>query len=169
MGIKIKVTPTSQSTRCAWRSRRRSARRAPTGALGAIPITKRTAHTTVEVDDQQTIVLGGLMREAERKSRKKVPVLGDLPVLGFLFRHSEVTREKLNLLLILTPTVIHGQEDLRKIFERKMQERQEFIDRYFVFSGQDWRPPLDYARTNGLVEDIRQTYFDVEERQRLER
>ena len=95
-------------------------------------------------------------------------MLGDLPVLGFLFRHSEVTKEKLNLLLVLTPTVIHGQEDLRKIFERKMQERQEFIDRYFVFSGQDWKPPLDYAKTNGLVEEIRQAYFAVDEQQRLE-
>jgi general secretion pathway protein D len=138
------------------------------GALGVVPITKRTARTTVEVDDQQTIVLGGLMREAERKSRKKIPVLGDLPVLGFLFRHSEVTKEKLNLLLVLTPTVIHGQEDLRKIFERKMQERQEFIDRYFVFSGQDWKPPLDYAKTNGLVEEIRQAYSSVAEMHRIE-
>jgi general secretion pathway protein D len=140
----------------------------PAGALGAIPITKRTANTTVWVDDQQTIVIGGLMRDAERRSRRKVPVLGDLPVLGFLFRHSEVTTEKLNLLLILTPHVVQNQEDLRKIFERKMQERQEFIDRYLVFSGRDWEPPRDWSRTNGLVEDIRQAHFMMDEKLRLE-
>jgi len=170
VGIKIKVTPHLNETNQVRLEIEQEISEAgsATGALGVVPITKRTARTTVEVDDQQTIVLGGLMREAERKSRKKVPVLGDLPVLGFLFRHSEVTKEKLNLLLVLTPTVIHGQEDLRKIFERKMQERQEFIDRYFVFSGQDWKPPMDYAKTNGLVEEIRQAYFAVEEQQRLE-
>lgn len=170
VGIKIKVTPHLNETNQVRLEIEQEISEAGSavGALGVVPITKRTARTTVEVDDQQTIVLGGLMREAERKSRKKIPVLGDLPVLGFLFRHSEVTKEKLNLLLVLTPTVIHGQEDLRKIFERKMQERQEFIDRYFVFSGQDWKPPLDYAKTNGLVEEIRQAYFAVEEQQRLE-
>lgn len=170
VGIKIKVTPHLNETNQVRLEIEQEISEAGSavGALGVVPITKRTARTTVEVDDQQTIVLGGLMREAERKSRKKIPVLGDLPVLGFLFRHSEVTKEKLNLLLVLTPTVIHGQEDLRKIFERKMQERQEFIDRYFVFSGQDWKPPMDYAKTNGLVEEIRQAYFAVEEQQRLE-
>lgn len=170
VGIKIKVTPHLNETNQVRLEIEQEISEAGSavGALGVVPITKRTARTTVEVDDQQTIVLGGLMREAERKVRKKIPVLGDLPVLGFLFRHSEVTREKLNLLLVLTPTVIHGQEDLRKIFERKMQERQEFIDRYFVFSGQDWKPPLDYQKTNGLVEEIRQAYFAVEEQQRLE-
>lgn len=170
VGIKIKVTPHLNETNQVRLEIEQEISEAGSavGALGVVPITKRTARTTVEVDDQQTIVLGGLMREAERKSRKKIPVLGDLPVLGFLFRHSEVTREKLNLLLVLTPTVIHGQEDLRKIFERKMQERQEFIDRYFVFSGQDWKPPLDYQKTNGLVEEIRQAYAAVEEQRRLE-
>jgi len=54
--------------------------------------------------------------------------------------------------------VIRDQADLRRIFERKMQERQEFLDRYFVFSGQEWSPPKDWSRTNGLVEDIRKSY-----------
>ncbi len=59
------------------------------------------------------------------------------------------------------------QADLRKIFERKMQERQEFLDRYFVFGNERWTPPRDYSRANGLVEDIRQAYFHVEEQIRL--
>ena len=48
-----------------------------------------------------------------------------------------------------------------------MQERQEFIDRYFVFGNENWSPPRDYSRANGLVEDIRQQYFQVEEQIRL--
>jgi general secretion pathway protein D len=170
VGIKIKVTPhINEANQVRLEIEQEiSEAGSPAGALGAIPITKRTTTQTVWVDDQQTIVTGGLMRDAERKSRRKVPVLGDLPVLGFLFRHSEVTTEKLNLLLILTPHVIQNQEDLRKVFERKMQERQEFIDRYLVFSGRDWEPPRDWTRTNGLVEDIRQAHFMIEEKVRLE-
>ena len=50
-----------------------------------------------------------------------------------------------------------------------MQERQEFIDRYFVFDqNTDWEPPVDYSRSNGLVEDIRQAILAQEEKARLE-
>jgi general secretion pathway protein D len=140
---------------------------APMGALGAVPIQERTAQTTVIVDDQQTVVIGGLIRDSLTKQRTKIPVLGDLPVLGFLFRHTSTTKQKSNLLLILTPYVIHDQNDLRKVFERKMQERQEFLDRYFVFNSQ-WEPPRDFSRANGLVEEVRQAFILQEERERLE-
>jgi general secretion pathway protein D len=139
----------------------------PTGALGAVPIQRRTATTTVVVDDQQTVVIGGLIRDSVNKGRTKIPILGDLPVLGFLFRSTTTTKQKSNLLLILTPYVIQDQTDLRKIFERKMQERQEFLDRYFVFNS-TWEAPKDFARSNGLVEDIRQAFMEIEERTRLE-
>jgi general secretion pathway protein D len=50
-----------------------------------------------------------------------------------------------------------------------MQERQEYLDRYFVFSdSSEFKPPKDWSRTNGLVEDIRQSYFALEERKRLD-
>ena len=71
------------------------------------------------------------------------------------------------MLLILTPHVIRDQQDLRKVFQRKMQERQQFLDRYFVFTS-DWEPPRDFSRTNGLVEHIRQAFFEIEERERIE-
>jgi general secretion pathway protein D len=144
-----------------------SAPGAAQGALGAIPITQRRANTTIVADDQQTVVIGGLMRDTVTKSAHKIPVLGDLPVLGFLFRTTSSTKEKTNLLLILTPYIIRDQQDLRKVFERKMQERQEFLDRYFVFEG-GWEPPKDYSRANGLIEDIRKSYAALEEQMRLE-
>jgi general secretion pathway protein D len=137
------------------------------GTLGAVPITQRRANTTTIVDDQQTVIIGGLMRDTLTKTKNKIPVLGDLPVLGFLFRNSKQSMRKTNLLLIMTPYVIRDQNDLRKVFERKMQERQEFLDRYFVFE-RDWEPPRDYSRTKGLIEVIRQSYAELEERLRLE-
>jgi general secretion pathway protein D len=138
-----------------------------TGSIGAVSIVQRSAKTTVVVDDQQTVVIGGLMRDTKSVSHTKVPLLGDLPVLGFLFRNSTTKTQKTNLLLILTPYVIESQDDLRKVFTRKMQERQEFLDRYFVFNG-DWQPPRDYARANGLVEEIRQAFAHMSEERRLE-
>jgi general secretion pathway protein D len=140
---------------------------ATSGDLGAVSITQRNAKTTLVVDDQQTVVIGGLMRDTKLESEEKIPLLGDLPVLGFLFRNSTTVKQKSNLLLILTPYVIQSQEDLRKVFTRKMQERQEFLDRYFIFNG-EWSPPRDYARANGLVEEIRQAFVQMEEQRRLE-
>jgi general secretion pathway protein D len=170
VGNKIKVTPhinESDQVRLEI-EQESSAPGAPEGALGVVPLIKRTASTTVVVKDQQTVVIGGLTRDETVISRDKVPVLGDIPVLGFLFSRTNKTKRKTNLLLILTPHVIREQADLRRIFERKMQERQEFIDRYFVFETTNWRPPTDYARSNGLVEEIRQAFFEIDEQARLE-
>jgi general secretion pathway protein D len=140
----------------------------PTGALGAVPINKRTANTTIIVRDQQTVVIGGLVRETETEGRTKVPVLGDIPVLGVLFRQTKKTTQKTNLLLVLTPHIVRDQTDLRRIFETKMQQRQEFIDRYTMFDEtMPWEAPPDYTRTNGFLEHIRQTQLKEEERARL--
>jgi general secretion pathway protein D len=139
------------------------------GTLGAIPISKRTATTKLVVQDQQTVVIGGLIRNVTSRAEEKVPVLGDIPVLGALFRKRTNTQEKRNLVLVMTPYIIRNQQDLRTVFERKMQERQEYLDRYFVFSdSSDYKPPKDWSRTNGLVEDIRQAYFALDERKRLD-
>ncbi len=172
VGTKIKVTPhvnDSDQVRLELVEEISEAG-APLGSLGAIPITKRTATTTLIVKDQQTVVIGGLMRDNVTSGQTKVPILGDIPVLGLLFKQSQKKTQKTNLMLIMTPYVIREQDDLRGIFERKMQERQEFLDRYLVFSdSQPWEPPRDYSRTNGLVEDIRQSFFDVDEKVRIER
>ena len=170
VGNKIKVTPhVNESNQVRLEIQQESsAAGAAVGALGAVPITKRQANTTVVVQDQQTVVIGGLMRDEYTTSREKIPVLGDLPLLGALFRRTETVKRKANLLLILTPHVIRDQSDLRRIFERKMQERQEFLDRFFVFTGKDWTPPRDWSRTNGLVEEIRKTYRELDEQRRLE-
>ncbi|WP_437278867.1 type II secretion system secretin GspD [Sorangium sp. So ce375] len=172
VGTKIKVIPhvnDSDQVRLELSEEISDAGAPLEGALGAIPINKRTASTTLVVRDQQTVVIGGLVRDGMTTSETKIPVLGDIPVLGFLFRQRVRTKTKTNLLLVLTPYVIRDQEDLRTIFERKMQERQEFIDRYFVFSDSAaWEPPRDFGRANGLVEDIRQSLLAEEERARLE-
>ncbi len=127
---------------------------ATSGTLGVVSINRRTARTEVMVRDQQTIVIGGLMRDAIQNKEDKVPVLGDIPILGALFRKTSKQKRKTNLLLILTPYIIRDPGDLREIFERKMQERQQMIDRYFVFGEDKFEPHIDYSRTRGLVSEI---------------
>ena len=92
------------------------------------------------VRDQQTIVIGGLMRDEYVTSRDKVPVLGDVPVLGFLFSSTRREKKQSNLLLILTPHVIREQADLRR-FQRpdERQAAQTFggdVDEV-IFTGDD--------------------------------
>jgi general secretion pathway protein D len=141
----------------------------PVGSLGAIPFAKRTAQTQLVVKDQQPVVIGGLVRNRIARQVTKIPLLGDIPVLGALFRSNSSGMQKTNLILVLTPYIIREQNDLRNVFERKMQERQEFLDHYFVFAeDHEYEPPKDYSRTNGLIEDIRQTYGEVGEQRRLE-
>jgi type II secretory pathway component GspD/PulD (secretin) len=66
----------------------------------------RQVITTVNVWDGQTVVLGGLITENVSKIKDKVPMLGDIPVLGRLFRSESSTSEKKNLMIFVTPTII---------------------------------------------------------------
>ena len=134
----------------------------PQGTLGVVPISQRIAKTQVVVRDQQTVVIGGLMRDRVTTSEDKIPILGDIPLLGLLFRRQSQQTEKTNLILFLTPYVIRSPEDLRSIFERKMRERQEFIDRYFVLTSPGYEPPTDYSRTRGLVAEILNSLMEVD-------
>jgi general secretion pathway protein D len=141
----------------------------PIGSLGVVPFSKRTAQTQLVVQDQQTVVIGGLVRNRVARTDTKIPLLGDIPVLGALFRSSSSSLQKSNLILVLTPYIVREQSDLRTVFERKMQERQEFLDHYFVFSDQtEYEAPKDYSRTNGLLEEIRQSFQQIDEQRRLE-
>jgi general secretion pathway protein D len=115
---------------------------------------KRSAKTTVVVKDQETVVLGGLIQERTVKGVNKVPFLGSLPILGWLFRNENTTRTKTNLLLFLTPYIIRDQSDYRRIFERKMAERAEFLKRFY---GEDTRyqAAVDYERKVGMLTKLR--------------
>lgn len=138
---------------------------APLGSLGAVPIDKRAATTTLIVRDQQTVIIGGLVRSEDTTADTSIPVLGDIPVLGHLFKQSSKTKRRTNLLLIITAHIVRDQEDLRAIFEHKMEERQKVIDRYLAFSSdQAWSPPRDWQRTSGLLEDIRQSILAAEKK-----
>jgi general secretion pathway protein D len=120
--------------------------------------TKRTVKTTVVVKDQQPVVIGGLMQDKTLINESKVPLFGDIPILGYLFKYQRKTKAKTNLLIFLTPYVIKDQADIKRIFDRKMRERREFLRAYSSFTDdKNFNPDIDYARKTGLVEDINHT------------
>jgi len=167
VGTKIKITPhinDSNEVRLEIDEEISEVGASSGGSLGAVSINRRTAKTVTVVRDQNTVVIGGLIRTADTYTDSRIPILGDIPILGALFRRTQRRNQRSNLLLFLTPYVIRDQSDLRRIFERKMRERQEFLDRYFVFTDADYEPPRDWTRTNGLVEEIRQSMREVRTR-----
>jgi general secretion pathway protein D len=126
---------------------------------------KRAVKATVVTHDQSSIVIGGLVQERTTHSQNETPVLGEIPVLGALFRSDEVVRQKTNLLVFLTPYIIRDQSDFRDIFERKMRERQEFVTRYFGSSDQ-YHAQVDYSRKHGplsiLIKTIQEEFLRAE-------
>lgn len=111
---------------------------------------RRTAKTVIVAKDQSTVVIGGLVQERTIKSVAKTPILGDIPVLGWLFRDNSTTKAKTNLLLFLTPYIIRDQDDFRRIFERKMREREQFIASFYGTTA-EYEVPIDFARKAGPV------------------
>ena len=110
---------------------------------GGPTTTKRSAETRVAVRSNQTVVIGGLMQEVETESESKVPILGDIPLIGALFRNKRKTKRKTNLLIFLTPHVIDSPEDLQEIYKVKMLQREEFMRRFYGKSRKDQLAELD--------------------------
>lgn len=82
-------------------------------------LNKREIQTTVTVDDGQIVALGGLLDDNERRTIEKIPLLGDIPGLGQLFRSRAKSREKTNLMVFIRPTILRNAEDARKLAERR--------------------------------------------------
>jgi type II secretion system protein D len=86
------------------------------GAGVTQPITfERTTNTVVSVRDNETVVLGGLITERDERSENKVPLVGDIPVVGSLFRFDQSQRRSTELLVILTPRIIRTPRDFRDV------------------------------------------------------
>lgn len=84
--------------------------------------TKRSMETTTIAKDQQTIVIGGLVRDNHIINERKVPLLGDIPFLGWLFRFQSISVQKLNLLVFLTPSIVTDEVDIVELNARKSAE-----------------------------------------------
>jgi general secretion pathway protein D len=83
---------------------------------------KRQAETIVSMNSGSTVVIGGLIRDDKTTIEKKIPLVGDIPLVGGLFRYQKDQLQKTNLLIFITPYILSSQEDLEQITEKKKQE-----------------------------------------------
>lgn len=82
-------------------------------------VNQRQAETTVSVKDGETIILGGIIRNSVSSTVKKIPLLGDIPILGNLFKTTDKTNSKTELLVFLTPRLVRDSEDAKKMSEQE--------------------------------------------------
>ena len=94
----------------------------------AVILSKRNIKTNVVVPSGDTVVLGGLYQNSEITSTTKIPLLGDIPILGWFFKSQTFSVDKTNLLIFITPTILRSKEGRKDLLEQKLSERMDFID-----------------------------------------
>lgn len=135
VGVKLKVTPQINEGNAVQMEIEQEV----SGIAGAtavdITINKRQMKTTVMADDGGTVVLGGLIDEDAQESVSKVPLLGDIPLLGELFTSTNSSKKKRNLMVFIRPSIVRDEATMSYLSERKynyirayqLQEEQQDI------------------------------------------
>ena len=89
---------------------------------------KRTANTTVVVHNEETVVIGGIIDQSTSTGDFKVPLLGDIPLLGWLFKSHGDTDEKTNLFIFITPHIVENSAELASVYYQK-RDVMEYVKR----------------------------------------
>jgi general secretion pathway protein D len=119
VGIKLKVTPQINEGDAVQLLIEQEVSSVSGATSVDITINKREIKTTVIVDDGGTIVLGGLIDEDVQESISKVPLLGDIPILGHLFKSTTTSKRKRNLMVFIRPTIVRDGVTMNEISHRK--------------------------------------------------
>lgn len=133
--IKLKIKPhlskTDDTIRLEFDQSIKSLSNTPVAASElakiAVSTTKRSLVSNIVVRNGDTAVLGGLMKDEEKESVTKVPLLGDIPILGWLFKGKTTEKTKVNLLVFLTPRVIRTRTESNSLLGNKLTERVDYI------------------------------------------
>ncbi len=116
-----------------------------TSQISSPTIQQRKIKTTVVVTDGASLALGGLIQDRTDNDKSQVPVLGDIPILGNVFKQRDETEKRTELLIIITPRVVRDQTEARKVTE-------EFRRQMNV------RIPRNRARKRNLTEQIKRVW-----------
>ena len=122
---------------------------------------KRSASTTVVVKDRETMVIGGLIRDNVTSSTTKVPLLGDIPIIGWLFKYKTTKVEKVNLMIFITPHIIKTAEESAEMTRQREDILNEFRKEYHMEKksvGQ--RVNLKTADKKGSMEPAAQSAYN---------
>jgi general secretion pathway protein D len=96
-------------------------------AKTAVATSTRRIKTQIVVNSGDTAVLGGLMKDEDTETVQKVPILGDIPILGWLFKSQNKAKKKQNLMVFITPKIVRNPADNAEIVDQKLTERIDFI------------------------------------------
>ena len=99
-------------------------------ALDAGPrITTREADTTVRIREGETLVIGGLISQTDNRSEDKIPILGDIPILGYLFKRKESNVQQKELAVFITPRILFSREEREKLGRKKSDDVYALVDK----------------------------------------
>ena len=124
VGVTLKITPQISQARFVRLNIFQEVTKLVTTATATDrPTTlKRTTKTVVSIKDTNTIVIGGLVGEDITNTIYKVPCIGDIPILGWLFKYRSEVREKRNLYIFITPHIVENPVEAKAIYEEKQGE-----------------------------------------------
>lgn len=130
MEIKPFISPTSNSIRMEFKQtiNQLSSVQVPANFAGSVqPLATRSINTNVVLNNGDTAVIGGLMKDEDSEEVRKVPILGDLPILGWFFKSKKSTKRKVNMLVFLSPKIIRSPQDSQNLLTSKTDERLRFL------------------------------------------
>lgn len=128
--IKPFISPTSDSIRMEFKQtiKQLSNVSVPSNLTGTVqPLAERNINTNVILNSGDTAVIGGLMKDENTEKVVKVPILGDLPILGWFFKRKESSKTKVNMLVFLSPKIIRNRADTQQLLSNKTTERLKFL------------------------------------------
>jgi general secretion pathway protein D len=131
MKIKPYISPTSNSIRMELDTQIKQIANSsivPAQFAGMVqPLATRHIKTNIVVRNGDTAVLGGLMKDTDTETVTKVPLLGDIPIIGWLFKSRSTQKGKSNLLIFMTPKVIRSAGDQQQLLGEKLDDRLHYI------------------------------------------
>jgi len=157
VGIKLKLTPQINESGTIRLEISTEISNAMPSALGinvntlGVTTSIKTASTTVIVKDAQTIVIGGLMEDRRSNATARFPFLGDLPVIGWLFKSFQKTKNKTNLIMLITPHIVRSDQDVEKLREKFKKDYDSFVEESLGAETQKWDQYFEsqYGQTFG--------------------
>ncbi|WP_052302047.1 type II secretion system secretin GspD [Desulfobulbus propionicus] len=110
----------------------------------------RTAETTVVVHNEQTVVIGGMIGQDTTSGEYKVPVLGDIPVLGWMFKSRSNSQEKTNLYIFITPHIVENPAEIADLYQKKRATMEAVHKQPGDIADQFFHPTSDPAQSVAL-------------------
>ncbi|HRO67718.1 MAG TPA: type II and III secretion system protein, partial [Pseudobdellovibrionaceae bacterium] len=132
--IKLEIKPFISPKSDSIRMEVKQSVKQPTQGVGpaalqaqTLTLATRQINTNIVVHNGDTAILGGLMKDQNTEEISKVPLLGDLPIIGWLFKSRASQVNKVNLVAFLTPKIVRSQADTNAIISEKLNGRLDFI------------------------------------------